>query len=191
MAYDGTDAPGAPCATFKDMCATALHHAQQPALTSSMTTMHADDADTGGVMDAAEASGARCIRNMPSQTLCNPRCKIFSGIRSCGAHLQVALRLHEAAHHAEHRIQLLGVAAHGRGGCGDDGVVRPLAGRQAVGVVFIQDEVGAPVLHVYGWLVTSQPTKLLGLASPCSGCQHVSRSMQPVQGQNAAGLAPL
>ncbi len=64
------------------------------------------------------------------------------------AHLHVALRLHEAAHDAEHGVQLLVARLLAQRRCGgrDDRVERPLPGRQAVGVRRIQDEVGAPVL---------------------------------------------
>ena len=68
-------------------------------------------------------------------------------------HLQVALGLHEAAHDAKCRVQPLPIRVHGRGCRGDDGVVRPLVGRQAIWVVRIQDEVGAPVLRLGIWLV--------------------------------------
>jgi len=58
-------------------------------------------------------------------------------------HLHVALRLHEAAHHAErpHRRAVTGQEA------GDDGVVGPLARCQGVGVARVQVEVMAPVVQ--------------------------------------------
>ena len=60
----------------------------------------------------------------------------------------MALRLHEAAHDAEDRIQLLGTfRVQRRGRRRDDGVERPLARRQAVRVVWVQDEIGSPVLQ--------------------------------------------
>lgn len=59
--------------------------------------------------------------------------------------LDVALGLHEATHDAVHRVQgAVGrVGHHG----GDDGVVRPLARREHVGVALAQREVGAAVLQ--------------------------------------------
>ena len=55
----------------------------------------------------------------------------------------MALGLHEAAHHAKrpHRPAALGEKAR------NDGVVRPLAGGQAVGVLGLQREVVAPVVQ--------------------------------------------
>src|SRR5882724_7042451 len=58
-------------------------------------------------------------------------------------HLRVALRLHGAAHHAEahHRPTAL------RDKAGNDGLVRALAGPDAVGVTRLEHEAGAAVLQ--------------------------------------------
>ena len=58
-------------------------------------------------------------------------------------HLHMALRLHEAAHHAKrpNRRPVLGQKA------GDDGVIGPFAGRQTVGVGGIEREIVATVVQ--------------------------------------------
>ena len=73
-------------------------------------------------------------------------------------HLQVPLWLHEAAHDAEHGVQLLTALCVQLGGSSwDDGVEGALAGGQAVGVGGVDDEVGTPVLE-QRWQVSSQNT---------------------------------
>lgn len=59
-------------------------------------------------------------------------------------HLHVSLGLHEAPHDAVHGVEapVTGQGHHGR----DDGVVWPLARRETVRVVWVQGEVGAPVV---------------------------------------------
>ena len=59
-------------------------------------------------------------------------------------HLQVALGLHETAHHSKGAVQIsISISRHAR----DNGVVRTFVWRHTVGVLLIQDEVVAPVLQ--------------------------------------------
>lgn len=51
------------------------------------------------------------------------------------------------AHDAKHGVEALAVALQRCRRRRDDGVVRPLVRRQAVGVVRVQYEVGAPILR--------------------------------------------
>mmetsp|Transcript_5504 Transcript_5504/g.15779 ORF Transcript_5504/g.15779 Transcript_5504/m.15779 type:complete len:290 (+) Transcript_5504:508-1377(+) len=62
-------------------------------------------------------------------------------------YLHMPLWLHKASHHAEGAEELLAVGPLGGGGSGDDGVEGALVGRQAVGVIRVQNEVGPPILQ--------------------------------------------